>query len=74
MTIICSKCGVFKSEDSFHRYADHPTGRRPDCKQCRSEVQRRWAAVEDNLQLLFATDNIAKKNRLIEPNGGGLSR
>lgn len=29
--------------------------------------------VEDNLQLLFASDNIAKRNKLIEPNGGGLS-
>lgn len=30
--------------------------------------------VEDNLQLLFASDNIAKKNRLVELDGGGLSR
>lgn len=29
--------------------------------------------VEDNLQLLFATDNVRKKNHMIEPIGGGLS-
>ena len=40
MSKTCTKCGVVKPLDDFHRDKRRPDGRRPDCKECVREYKR----------------------------------
>ena len=35
MKKVCTKCGIEKGLDEFHRNNSHPSGRTPRCKTCR---------------------------------------
>jgi len=36
----CTKCGIEKDENEFHRDITHTDGLRPYCKQCEAEYNR----------------------------------
>ena len=42
MSKTCTKCGVVKPLDDFHRDKTGVDGRRPDCKECVREYSRRY--------------------------------
>ena len=42
MSKTCTKCGVVKPLDDFHRDKTGVGGRRPDCKECAREYSRRY--------------------------------
>lgn len=44
-THVCSRCGVEKLRDEFHRRANRPSGIRSQCKECVREPARRRAAA-----------------------------
>ena len=46
MSKTCTKCGVVKPLDDFHRDKRSPDGRRSDCKECVREYKRRY--LEEN--------------------------
>ena len=46
MSKACTKCGVVKPLDDFHRDKRSPDGRRSDCKECVREYKRRY--LEEN--------------------------
>ena len=42
MSKTCTKCGVVKPLDDFHRDKRSPDGRRSDCKECVREYKHRY--------------------------------
>ena len=42
MSKTCTKCGVVKPLDGFHRYKTGAGGRKPHCKECVREYKRRY--------------------------------
>ena len=42
MSKTCTKCGVVKPLDDFHRYKTGAGGRKPHCKECVREYKRRY--------------------------------
>ena len=42
MSKTCTKCGVVKPLDDFHRYKTGAGGRKPHCKECVREYTRRY--------------------------------
>lgn len=55
MTRTCSKCGVTKWLESFHKDASCRGGRRPDCKDCVKVVRAKYLARNK--------DRISKRHR-----------
>ena len=55
MSKTCTKCGVVKPLDDFHRDKRSPDGRRSDCKECVRECKRSY--YEEN------RDKMRERNR-----------
>ena len=54
MSKACTKCGVVKPLDGFHRDKGKGDGRRSDCKECMREYLRRYR--EDNRDKVLERD------------------
>ena len=54
MSKTCTKCGVVKPLDDFHRYKTGAGGRKPHCKECVREYTRRYYEENRDKELEYA--------------------